>query len=357
MKRILSCLAILAGSAPLWAQDPYQPFDLASGNFKYTYRVELDNRELLLVETTQKSDLQCFYSIDTLVQNILESINLLNKNVADPMNTVRLDFITDHSASKKIRMRQYPPTLSHYLVSDGQLAYLKTGQDTVTITGIISRGTGIARIDKEHYYRLTFILNDIRNLGNYNGRLGRKIDLVREKVSGRKYIPAQTEARYDPEIKATEPGVYVSSKKAFLFRLSVDAQNFKNYFVPSLSGGFGYTKINNVLLHDYTIGSELHFLFSPDADGKLRGYENRFITFSYERSKLSGGKKIPNALNTFISFGYLIHRKGDFYEKNIYKLVPGRFSLFSGSTKVEPTLYFSGFLNLVSPSLRIVQRF
>ena len=72
---------------------------------------------------------------------------------------------------------------------------------------------------------------------------------------------------------------------------------------------------------------------------------------------MTGDLKGYTKISPAISIGYLIRRKGDFYEKNTFKLGLGRYAPFGGSLRIEPAFYFKNLFKGITPSLRITQYF
>ena len=61
------------------------------------------------------------------------------------------------------------------------------------------------------------------------------------------------------------------------------------------------------------------------------------------------------SFNAVFSLGYLIHREGDFMEKNTFRFGAGKLKLTK--TTIEPSMYFNNFFKGVTPGIRISQSF
>ena len=101
---------------------------------------------------------------------------------------------------------------------------------------------------------------------------------------------------------------------------------------------------------------EPHFIFAKDNQNKLRTYRNDFLTLAYAQ----GGTKDHDvkkdfAFSAVLSLGYLIHREGEFFDKNTFRFGAGKIQL--AKTNIEPCLYFNNFFRGVTPGIRISQFF
>ena len=61
-------------------------------------------------------------------------------------------------------------------------------------------------------------------------------------------------------------------------------------------------------------------------------------------------------INSF-SFGYLIKRSGDFYEKNTMRIGIGQASLFKNKINIEPVIYYNNLFKGVTPGLKLTVNF
>ena len=56
-----------------------------------------------------------------------------------------------------------------------------------------------------------------------------------------------------------------------------------------------------------------------------------------------------------LSFGYLVHKSGEFFDENSFRLGAGQVQILK--TTIEPCIYFNNLFKGVSPSIRISQSF
>jgi hypothetical protein len=90
----------------------------------------------------------------------------------------------------------------------------------------------------------------------------------------------------------------------------------------------------------------------------LKTFRNDFVTLTYGQAKVkkNSAAKDVSFLNVF-SLGYLVKQKGNYFEKNTFRVGAGQISLFSGKIKIEPLFYFNNFFKGVTPGLRLMAYF
>ena len=334
------------------------------------FDVNLDKGNKMTIELSAYADLERVANIDSLLQLFLSDIALLKDSLADPLTSKRIDYVTDAQGRKKIRVQQFQQKGASFLISKGELASLRTGQDTLHLIGIITNPAPetIYKISRSNprYYHYTFYLNDIADLsGLMNGVLKEKIHTIQNKITGKwplilgtgsHYLKADSTITADKERGLTYKAAGGSDYLTFLF--SVNVQNYKNYFVPSFSMGTRLTISNRDRTFKWEPGLywEPHFIFAKDNDNKLRTYRNDFLTLTYAQ----GGVRDHDPKKDFsfaavFSLGYLIHREREYFDKNTFRLGGGKIQMLK--TSVEPSLYFNNFFKGVTPGIRITQYF
>ena len=214
------------------------------------------------------------------------------------------------------------------------------------------------------YYQFTFYLNDMNELTSYmNGSLKEKIKTIQNNINDKWPIVLGSGFHYlkkDKTITADkQKGFTATGTGDFLAGyISVNMQNYKNYFVPSFSLGLRLTLTNRERTFKWEPGLlwEPHYLFAKDNLNKLRTYRNDFLTLTYGQ----GGTRDYDprkdfAFSAVFSMGYLINRQGDYFDKNTFRLGAGKIQL--RKTAIEPFLYFNNFFKGVTPGIRVSQTF
>jgi len=368
MKKTI-CLLMLATSITvnLFAQQPGDKVFEVSDNMLFTrsFSIDLGRGNKMHIDLSDISDLEKIGNIDSLLKVFLNDIAFLRDSLSDPLTSKRIDYITDALNRKKIRFQQYQPTSSNFLIDKGETATLRTEQDTINIIGIINNApkpTTKLSAHSPRYYHFVFYLNDIQELADYmNGVLQQKFTRIRTDVKSYWRIVLGTGSWYmikDSSITAGAPAGYRPgvANDQLVGWYTANIQNYKNYFVPSFNVGLKIIIVNKARTYKWepAITWEPNYLFAKDSSGKLKTYRNDFLTLMYEQ----GGMKDHNAFKGFsystaFSLGYLIGRRGDFFDKNTFKLGAGRIQFYK--TSIEPIMYFNNFFKGVTPGIRITQ--
>ncbi len=334
------------------------------------FEFKLDRGNKMKLELCALADLDRVSNVDSLIRIFLLDIAGLKDSLADPLTSKRIDHVTDAQGRKKIRLNQVKEKGASFLIKDGELASLRTAQDTIHLIGIINnpsvvKGEGISR-SNPRYYHYTFYINDMSELESYTGgKLTAKISALQKNINGKwplipgtgsHYLKADNTISADKARGITEQTFGGGSFVTFLW--SVNVQNYKNYFVPSFSMGTRFTFSSARKNFKWVPGIywEPHFLFSKDSSGKLRSFRNDFLTLNYAQGGTTAyDAKKAFSFSTAVSLGYLIRRKGDFFEKNTFRLGAGNIQM--NKTNIEPFMYFNNFFKGVTPAIRITQYF
>lgn len=372
MKKIISVLMLVMGiTVNLCAQTTTasdKAFQVPE-NIIITRRfyINLDKGNKMVIEVSDISDLSRVANIDSLLQIFLRDITPLKDSLADPLTSKRVDYITDAQGRKKIRFQQFQPKGASFLINDGDLASLRTEQDTINIIGVIvnpPKAVEKISLRNPRYYHFTFYLNNINEIAGYMNRIfAEKIKTIQNNINGKWPIVLGSGSHYvknDKSITADkQKGFTPAGTGDFLVaNITVNAQNYKNYFVPSFSLGMKFTLTNRERTFKWEPGLfwEPHFLFARDNQNKMHTYRNDFLTFTYGQ----GGTKDYDPRKDFsfsavVSLGYLINRNGDYFEKNTFRFGAGKLSV--AKTTIEPSIYFNNFFKGVTPGIRISQYF
>jgi hypothetical protein len=358
---------LLAGiSGNLCAQPSDKTFevpDYVIFNRKFT--INLDNKNKMEIRLSDIQDLDRLANLDSLLEIFLKDITPLKDSLADDLSAKRIDYITDVQNRKKIRLLQYPATGSSFVVDNGGLAVLRTAQDTIHIIGILAnppKPTDKTNPNSPRYYHFTFYLNHWTEINNYmNGELNSKVQTLQSNLTGKWPLIKGTSSHYlqkDNTISAERPRGHAVPGNFLSAYITINAQNYKNLFVPSFSLGVRATLTNKDRFFKWQPGLlwEPHFFFSRDAQGIIKTYRNDFITLIYAQ----GGTKDRDprkefSYSTHFSFGYLVHSSGEYFDENSFRLGAGQVQVLK--TIIEPSIYFHDLFKGVTPSIKISQSF
>ncbi len=340
-------------------------FDLPEYNTKRKFIIDLDKGNKMQIEINSMSNLDHLNNIDSIIQTFVHDIAPLKDSLMDELSSKRIDYIIDTNSFKQIRIQKFQPVGSSFIITNGQASSLKLAQDTISLIGKVAGYINGPFFRKEpglNFYRVSFFLNNVNDLSGYmDGRLNEKIMLLKEDIKKDKWERSNDGSmhpRNNTGTKSITPNGYFSGSDQLSLRASIDVQNYKNYFVPSVSLGAFVVIHNNLVRHEVGVTGESHFSFFKNSNGKTEAFRNTFLTLSYGRGSLKNEEVKKNGnLYPFLSLGYLIKNRGEMYDKHTFKLGLGRWSFMGGLTRIEPTIYFNNFFKGVTPSLRITQSF
>jgi hypothetical protein len=377
MKKIILCTLAIAGAVTtvlcqqqviiypdVKTSKTDQMFDMpkpGSSRIRFDFRMMKENK--LMIELSTLSQIDSIPTLDSLALAVDKSLKLLGDSLIDPLSHNRIDVII--STTQRIRVASYPQQSDVFSVTNGNVTQLKVEQDTLRITlwtkGFYKSKNGPVSAYIPYY--LTFILNNLSDLTSLPFEdLTRIIHQVSMEVDKLK-----TRDKQFSGIKYFA-GYLVPSGKNYWnhnlsrtgkVRFSTDPyvqsgfQYIRNSFVPSAGVGIMLTqKKSDQYEREWRLMWEPLFFFSRNADNKLVTDRNDFICFKqYSRNEFEGySKKVVLVQN--VSFGYLIRRKGNWFEKNTFK-----FSLPTGiqyeNILLEPEFVFDNFFRHFSPSLKL----
>ncbi|MBK8787883.1 MAG: hypothetical protein IPN43_15645 [Chitinophagaceae bacterium] len=376
MKKIISLLMLvmsITGTA-IAQQEPGvtnadKIFNIPAGYLKRSFTADLGKGNKMQIELTDLEDLDRFKNIDSLLRIFLQDMAALKDSLTDELSAKRIDYFTDELGRKKIHIRLSKPDGASFLLQQGNLSALKLEQDTVIFSGSYVykvTSTLLKPFTEMRYYRLSFFVNQLSDLNSLSSAgLNEKINSIQKSQKSR-WVKGSDDTWHlkngDQSIYSNhQPRGYVSGTGAgdYLTSLTtVSIQNYKNYFVPSVSLGIGLGYNNGKVKRELGLLWEPNFFFAKNAQGSLQTYRNDFLTFTYKRFPLKKEYDVQSFsfINGF-SFGYLIRRKGEFFEKNTMRIGVQAASLLKGKINLEPVLYFNNFFKGVTPGLRLTVNF
>lgn len=333
--------------------------------FNRKFTINLDNRNKLVIRLSDMNDIERLNNLDSLMKVFLNDIEPLKDSISGDLNAKRIDYVIDAQNMKKIRLLQYPNKGETFIVDKSGLASLRIAQDTINIIGILPnppKPLDKTSLKNPRYYHFSFYLNNWNEIQNYlHGELNVKMKTLQTNLNG-KWTMARGAGMFrlqeDNSITANRPRGHAAEGSFLSGYITVNAQNYKQYFVPSFSVGIQFVLTNRERSFKWQPGLlfEPHYLFSRDAQGKLKTYRNDFLTLVYAQ----GGTKDHDprkefAFSAHFSFGYLVNRHGDFFDKHTLRLGGGQVQFMK--TTIEPCVYFNSFFKNMTPAIRISQSF
>lgn len=370
MKKLIWLLVLVSSStgelcAQQTAATTEKSFELPASYAHRRFFVDLGKGNKMKIEVNDLADLQRFRNMDSLIRVFLADIETLKDSLGDELLARRIDYVTGLPGRTQIRVQQFKPKGSSFLVGRGEVASLKLEQDTINFLGTVSyvaKYTLRKAFTTTRRYQVSFFVNDLSDLATYaDGRLNSKIASLQGNTRtdwNTTNTRGTARLKKDPDITARLPQGNVAGGNFLNFRFSVDAQNYKNYFVPSFSLGSGVILSTSHFKRDIMLSWDPNFFFARNNLGRLQTFRNDFVTLTWGQGGVENNEpRLESELLFIMSLGYLVNKQGDFFEKNTFRLGAGRLSLYRGKTKFEPVMYFSHFFKGVTPGVRWIQSF
>ncbi len=330
-----------------------QLFDLPHYSIRYNWRVTLGKGNYLELELTDLGQLPRFQNIDSILLVFLTDMKTFRDSLANPVTNKRIDYLIDTNGHKMVRIRESAPAGTTWLLGDDEPALLRLRQDTIHIL-LLSPSAATGERTTVLHNRLTFVINRYGDLETLvTTGLGTKIRELGP--PNNRSWDAKGRLIKDPSVRSKNDGIYSADhEKSFL---SIDAvfaaQNYKNYFTPSVGLGITIGLQNGPNWNRFGLHWEPLFFFATPAQGHTQTYRNDLLVLGYEyTTDRNGGALSSLGLMTNISLGVFLHREGDYFTRHSFRLTAGEVKLMQGRFLIDPCLYFKDFFRNVTPGLR-----
>lgn len=334
-------------------------FNLPPFSIKREYRIQLGRGNVMELQLAVPSDLARFENIDSLLLVFIGDLKAFQDSLADPLMTRKIDYVIDSSGQKKVRIRQSRPSTA-FLLDSGEPAQLRLTQDTIYI--LISHPATALSSGKKgqdlQYDRLGFFVNRYSELESYIATgLNRKIHLIKASLKTQKNYNLKAGQSYliaDPSITRVRTG---NARDRLELNGFVNAQNYKNYFVPSFVLGAAAQIFRGYRQDVFGIYWEPLFLFAPNSQGRLQTYRNDLLVvrYGFGHEDESGDERSANNIGfgSNFSVGYLIGSQGNLISPHTFRITLGSLKALKGGFHLDPCLYFNDFFKGVTPGLRL----
>jgi len=345
--------------------EPGKLFDIAENKFTRQYSVELERGNRMEILLTSMADMAYISNLDSIVKEFTNELSLIKDSLLPASLSRRIDYNMDEPLVKKIRIRKNAPRAGYYAFVNGSPALLKVDQDTIVINGRIPadwlRQTKRYKPDsyREYYFCILFYLNDLNDLFAYkDGRLNEKLRIIQQNYNAVWQYRAdqRLQLKKYPEISSSTARGYIYPTEAFVLKKSIDIQNYKDHFIPSVSFIPTIIHTGDFIKREFGLGIEAHFLFEKQDSGSIKTRVNLFAGIEYRVTPLIKTQQRVK-LYPSVSLAYLVQRKGTSYDRHTFRLGVGSFEFGNFFTRIQPAIYFHDFFKNVTPSLRLLQRF
>jgi len=345
-----------------------RPDELSNIHDEFEFSLPKGNR--LILQFNKRNQVDSLPDLDSLLTTAFADIRALNDSLPDGLASYRVDAVYINS-SKRFRFMRYPQQGSAFSIRGNDTVQMKLEQDTIHLrlyTFDVPSSSYTRTMKSYIPMDITLLLNNIADVEEIvnSGLLGPAISLLRNDLAAyraKKNIIQQSLRGYygtQPLMKMSltnRDGGAAEKQKRIEFSLPVSEpyvqlgfQYIRGAWAPSLGTGVQLIKRRdeNDILY-FRLMWEPYFFFEKGQDVSL--YRNDFITFRfYENSVFKGIKKEIHFKQTG-SFGYLIRRKGEYFEPVTFKFaLPG---VVMDKLVLEPEFVFNKFFRNFSPSLKL----
>lgn len=362
-------------------QEPLQKtFELPPNAINRRFYIELHQGNEIQIGLMSIRDLHYIGNLDSLIRQCLQDLAPFKDSLSDELTSKKIDYVIGPSGRKEIRIRQNAPRGSSFLLQDGNVSALKLEQDTIHILATVTLPAGVSGKkprERQHRFEVNIVLNRLFELSSLMGTgIQGKIDTLKKSVdeyftrtdwewtrgkNGRMHMKKDPDISEDHNAGGLEEGhdrlgIYAAA----------NFQNYKNYFVPSFSLGVDvlFNSSADLFKRPSSYKNEINLSWEPqfffqNMQGKFQTYRNDFLALTFERSRKKEADPSSNVstynlgLKMKFSLAYLIHREGDFYEKNTFRFGTGGVSFLKDKLNLEPIVYFHDLFRGVTPGLRL----
>ncbi len=348
------------------AQNVFKDFRLMSGKGSFQFWYAKNNRVIL--EMTDVRQLNNVPNLDSLVQEAFQTIKNLKDSFRNDGLNRRIDYVVNKDMPPLIRITTHPSKTELYSYYKDQLVKTKIEKDTFRIVlptsrpvpekfplaGFIQYNFTIMLLVDNFDDLTTFPTNALEQCVNrVKPDLG---DNLTKKGKIGSYFSAYYNMQTGKMFSPSKPK-YVSygKSKSFVPTIQLGLQYGRGNAILSAGAGMQYSfKDGSFSTKYFRVLWEPYFFFSSDATNKLITDRNDFITLKYQNFYT---KRDANKLQTSdnVSIGYLIGRRGSWFEKNTFKIgLPG---FLAGNLMFEPEFFFNDAFRNFSPSLKMTLLF
>jgi hypothetical protein len=371
---VVTMLAAVSMKGNLYAQNGWnnnigrsktdQVFDLGRmSSLRHHFVIRLKNNNSVIVQVANKEEFEKLLNLDSIILVVSKNLVPFKDSLQDEMVQKKIDYVSEAGDLVKLRIRQYPPNGTSYVIEPGGPALLKIEQDTLNITSFQLKenlGPGAGYVP----YYISFLINDINKLESLaDGTLNKVMEELKEQWDGldswspKKNNTNNLYAYFNTsDTKLNRPVGNLTTAKKWWITPYVQAslQNINNILTTSVGVGVDLTKrIATNIKYRYQLIWEPYFFFDREPENKFRMRRNDFITFQFgsrQTTYFPGGAKVD--FNQNFSVGYLVHREGNYFSDNTFKIgLPGASYKF---VTLYPEFIFHDLFKSFQPGLKLV---
>ena len=318
-------------------------------------------------------------NLDSLLNIVWSEILPLKDSFPNDLNNRLLNVNLSSTGKTKMRVVTYPPRGNSFVKTTDGLARLKIEQDTLQITGFVreerkfkvNENMKLMVLEKTDHgtyimytsWTVTLLINNLSEIPGLAGTLNPYMKQVAADYTSltgyqpRKNAINKVNILYEPLSALSGKDkytVYLSPKNKYHFEVIVQTgiQNVQSTFGVSASTGVGFTSLLfSRPGKSFFLLWEKYLFFERNTAGQSVKLRNDFITFQF-KNRFGRIDKSPDInLSQNFSLGYLVHRDGDYLNKNTFKLgMPG---LEFRNLQIQPQFIFNDFFKDFYPSIKL----
>lgn len=325
-------------NAPAFKKD--YPNFLAPASFE----IQLSKGNRLLLLSQKYSSSRLVQKPDSLIRLFWNDYSRVIDQLPEDTDGVSVQYLLEENQEPQLRWKSYPQSTIEYAVMNEELVRVKSVQDTLRIT--------VQKADNRQA-EAYLLVNDLKEIP-------RLFDEIREKTA---YLIEHLEKRTAPLVLERSPEVY----GRYLGDRNIQLANFgSDMLILSPSASLGYIRGNwmTTLNAEFTlflekaylkplVGYQQHYFFNRLPEGEVKIHQNGFVLaglsfFKKSQRTTSENREIKHTGQ--LTLGYLVHRRGSYYEANTWRLSGGIH--LTPFFKIEPEVYFNNAFKNLSPGLR-----
>ncbi|MEP6674806.1 MAG: hypothetical protein ABJA78_06615 [Ferruginibacter sp.] len=336
---------------------------------RHKFYISLDKGNHINIQVSDKTGLERMMNMDSLLKEVYSRILLINDSLKNELTNKRIDFAIENNVITRMRFQEFQPKGSSYGFQNKEIVLLKIEQDTINITGYNKIRPKWARPNSNNFiyepYRIVILLNNIAELKDYLA-VNLNASMQQLKADWDNYKKWTPKRNWDMKLLAVyninnpqqntklHSVTYDQSKYHIDPLVQVSVQNVRNLFGPSAGAGLDISKYNSYVreLH-FQLLWEPFFFFEKNSSNKTNLMRNDFITFQYKNIREVKPAKEKEAVKYYqqFSLSYLLHKDGEYFEKNTFRTgLPG---FQYRNVSLIPEFIFHDFFKQFTPALKL----
>lgn len=357
-------------------------FSKPLNSYPYINRVQVNAKNKTRVEIIlhKMEHLEAIRNLDSILNRVWELVLPLKDSLPIDLNNRLLDVNFSPSGQPKLRISTFPPRGDSYVKTTDGLARLKIEQDTLHITGFITTENppsrfrsmeveGLPKTAKGYSviqvpWHLIILINNLSELPDITGTLNPYMEnILASYVSLTGY---NTGKKYNTPVNIVyEPlSDFSGMDKYVVYQLRKKRYHFElvpQFGIQSLRSGLGVNAgvgigMSSIFMQQsgtsFFLVWEPYLFFEKNTAGEWTKNVNHFISFQYRAVYPRTGKSVDVNIGNSLSFGYLVHREGNYFNKNTFKLgLPG---MEFRNLLIHPQFIFNDFFKNSYPSIRLL---